>query len=181
MYVSLRETWYLLPIQEALQDQQVCLTQAPFKSRLCAGSLSVWDLNALEEQRLCVLHLWHYPLCKPCCLQSPASWELIFLVQDPWAGERNVGACSLGWITAVVVIILFVGRPFGGVVLITLHLCLPTTSPLPSSFCVSFSSGGYSFLLVFRTFSVGILRCPWEGVRSASSSCMISATILHPG
>ena len=84
---------YLLPLQEALQDHQVALTQAPFKSLLLP-----W---VLEWVRFCVsllseVSISHSPLAfpkvSPTGLQSQEFWELIFLVQDPWLGSMMRGS-----------------------------------------------------------------------------------------
>ena len=83
----------LLPLQEAFQDQQVDLTQAPFKLLLLP-----W---VLECVRFCVCPLRvkslisHSPLAllkiSPTDLQSQMFWVFIFPVQDSRAGEPTLG------------------------------------------------------------------------------------------
>ena len=91
IYVPSGSPSCLLPLLEAPQDQQVGLTKAPFKLLLPLVS---------EHVRFCVCPLRvesvsHSPLALlkiiPTDLQSQMFWGLVFLVQEPWAGESNVG------------------------------------------------------------------------------------------
>ena len=80
-------------------------------------------------------------------------WGLVFPVQDPQAGEHNVGLSpfSLGRTSAIVINLPFVGHLPRG-----LGLDYNVPSPLlPSSFwfLLYLLSCGKSFLLVFRSFS----------------------------
>ena len=92
MSVSSVSSSCLLPLWEALQDQQVGLIQALFKLLFLP-----W---VLEHVRFCVHFLRvesisHSPLAllklSPAGLPSQTFWGLIFPVQDPWAVESDVG------------------------------------------------------------------------------------------
>ena len=78
----------LLPLLEAIQYQQVCLIQVPFKLLpLC------WDLERVYfcmhpyEQSLGFLQLSGTPEHKPHWLLSQTFWRLVFLIQDPGLGS----------------------------------------------------------------------------------------------
>ena len=90
------ESSCLLPLWEALQDQQLPLTPDPFKLLL-----QPW---VLEHVRFCMPPLRvesasHGPLVlpklSPASLQSQMFWETIFLVQDSWAWEPYMVLRSL--------------------------------------------------------------------------------------
>ena len=83
----------LLTLQEALRDQQVVLTQTHSKSlllpwvpehvRFCVGPLRVESL--ISHSPLALLK------ASPAGHQSQTLWGFVFPVQDPWAGDPNVG------------------------------------------------------------------------------------------
>ena len=84
---------HLLPLREALQDQQVCLAQAPFKLLLLPWGPGVREvLCASFKSGVCVSHsplaLLEVSLGG---LQSQTFWGLVFPGQDPQAGEPDVG------------------------------------------------------------------------------------------
>ena len=77
----------LLPLQEVLQDQLICLTQALFISLLLLWFLEHWIfvyMHPLRMESLFPIALW---LSQKSSLQNQKFWGLIFPVQDPWAGE----------------------------------------------------------------------------------------------
>ena len=79
----------LLPLQEALQDQQVDLTHVPFNLLLLSWvseCVRFWVCRLRGES------VSYSPLAlpRPTGLQSQMSWKFILLVQDPWAGEPRV-------------------------------------------------------------------------------------------
>ena len=85
-----------LPLWETIQDQQVRLTQSPFKLLLFP-----W---VLEHVRFCVCPLRvetisHGSLAllklSSSGFQSQTFWGLVFLVQDPHAGDHDVELRSL--------------------------------------------------------------------------------------
>ena len=134
IYVPRVRSSCLLPLWEALQDQQVGLTQASFKLLILP-----W---VSEHVRLCghclrVESTSHSPLAllkvSLTGLQSQTLWGLVFPVQDE---EAQCGAWithSLGRSSATVIILPFVSHPPGG-------MGLGSTIALPSypSPCCSF-------------------------------------------
>ena len=105
----------LLPPQEAIQDQQMGLTQAPFNLLpLC------WDLKCVRFN-ICPLRAESVSYSSlalldisPAGFQSQMFWGLIFLMQEPWAGEPDVGLRknphSLGRTSLIVIFLPFVDR-----------------------------------------------------------------------
>ena len=121
---------------EALQDQQVGLTQASLKLlplhwvsecvRFCRHPLRAESLFPTA------LQLSHRQI--PLAFKARRPGGLVFLVWDPQAGEPDVGLGphSLGRTSAIVIILLFVGH---------LEVCILTTVHLCSSYlsrCCSF-------------------------------------------
>lgn len=100
-----RANW-LLPLQDTVHGQQVCMTQAPinllflpwvpehFVYTLWKWSLSLPQLHGTSES-------------KPTGLQIQMVWVLIFPVKDPPAGEPDVGLRTL------IPILFFVNHPLG--------------------------------------------------------------------
>ena len=83
-YVPWGSTSRLLPLREALQDQQVCLTQTSFKwLHLPSESWSVWDV--VHPVRVESIYHSALTLLKvgPTAFQSQIFWGFIFLLQDP--------------------------------------------------------------------------------------------------
>ena len=152
VYVPSRSPNCLLPLQEALQDQQGGLNQDPFKWLPLH-----WDLECM---RFCVHPLraesvpytpLALPYASPACLQRQMFWGPIFLVQDPQAGQPYVGLRVLtSWIKPLQLWL-------SSCLWVTFQLCDHTVSPplLPVMlwFFLCIFSCERSFLLVFRLFS----------------------------
>ena len=92
IYVPRVRSSCLLPLWEALQDQQVGLTQAPFTLRLLPQDS--------EHVRFCVHPLRVESMSpSPVALlkvssagfQSQMFWGFVFLAQNPRAGDSEVG------------------------------------------------------------------------------------------
>ena len=87
---------YLLLLWEALQDQQVDLTRAP-RTLLLLPWVPEYVRFFMHPFRVDLY--FPQPSCspksKPTSLQRQTFWELIFQVQDPQAGEPDVGSDSL--------------------------------------------------------------------------------------
>ena len=142
----------LLSLQEPLQDEQGGLAWASSKS-LCLPALRVGALgHVLSEQ--CV------PYSPPALPHTPAgpqcqkSWGLVFLAQDPWAGEPSMqlglltpwGQPSHWWLSHLWVTYL------GAYILTRLHFC--------SSYQFHIS---FFIFLVWKTFSSSLQVVLIEG------------------
>ena len=91
-YIPIVSSSCLLPLQETLQDQQVDLTQAPFKLLLFPWVLEcVWFcVHPLRvESRFPQPSGTHKS--KSRWPSKPMFWGLIVLVQDLQAGETDMG------------------------------------------------------------------------------------------
>ena len=78
-------------LQEALQDQQVGLTLAPFKLLLLCRDSEYEILGTPFKSKVsCFLWPLGSPEHKPPGFQSQMFWGLVFLVQDPQA-QPTVG------------------------------------------------------------------------------------------
>ena len=145
----------LLPLQEALQNQQMGLTLAPFKLPPL-----LWDS---EHVRFCMsqksgIYVSYSPpalqYASPIGLHSQMFLELIFSVLDPWGRESDVELRSLtpwGRTTAIVIILPFVGH-------LPRNVGLHYTESLPflsisSWLLLNIFTYGQSFLVVFMSFS----------------------------
>lgn len=78
----------LLSLQEALQAQQVGLTQAPLKGLPLCFSCEVLCAHLRVESLIPVA--LSSPIHKPCWFSKPDVWGLIFPVQDLRAAEPDV-------------------------------------------------------------------------------------------
>ena len=85
----------LLPLQEALQDQQMGPTQGPFKLLpLCWISECVGFCMCTFRMKSLPTALW-VSVLRPTVLQSQMFWGLIFLIQEPQVTKSNVELVSL--------------------------------------------------------------------------------------
>ena len=83
---------YLLSVQEALEDQQWSLTQAPFRLLLLPWVLEHVRLSVHPLGVESVSHsLLGLSEVSPTGLKAKEFCSLLFPVKDLWAGEPNVG------------------------------------------------------------------------------------------
>lgn len=82
-----------LPLQEALQNQQVGLNQALFKLLLLYLDLEClrFCIHPFKSEVSVSYRPLALPKISPTDFQSQTFWELIFPVQGPWSAEPNVG------------------------------------------------------------------------------------------
>ena len=106
VYVPRKYRRLLLLFQEALQDQQMGLTQAPFKFSPLPESRGVWDFLQLADS----------PACKPCWSSNPdipGAW-LPHIAPPPREPSMGLTPHFLGKTSAIVIILPFVGHSSRG-------------------------------------------------------------------
>ena len=81
----------LLIVQKALQDQLVSLTRLLSNICICTGTQGMWDFLATLRVASVSYRLFTLLFSCPTGLQSQIFWGLIFLIQDLWAGEPDIG------------------------------------------------------------------------------------------
>lgn len=137
-----------LPLQEAPQDQQGCLSRPPLKCCLCPGP-GACEVSCVPcKSGVCVPynHLG-LPSAKPAGFQSQVSGASSCLCRTP---------CSLGRTSAIVITHLFVATWEQGPDFTTSLLLLLVSSWFP----LRVFNCGKSFQLIFRLFSqVTALPC----------------------
>ena len=120
VYIPRVSSSYFLPLQEALQDQQVSLTWALFFSFfqitafvLCAGECEIMCMPF--KSGVCISHSpLHLLKVSPAGPSKPNVLGLIFLVWDSWAEEPPEVLRPLtpwGRTSAIVTILPFIGCP----------------------------------------------------------------------
>lgn len=82
---------YLLPLQEAFQDQQMGLTQDPYITLSELGLRFVGKILSEVSGSYSPC----FPILKPHWSSNPGFWELIFLLQDLQTRELDVGLTPL--------------------------------------------------------------------------------------
>ena len=136
----------LLPFHEALQDQQVSLTEVTQVNASALGLGACMILCTPSKIRVSVACSPEALLnTSPTGFQSQMFWGLVFLMQSPWVEEPQT-PCSSGRTSMMVIFLLFVDHQAESVD--------PdyTMSPsLLTSHCGSFFKS-----LVWKTFSSGL-------------------------